>query len=62
MLCVLEAGCETMKRCRLWDSCLQLYTSNKELLVVLSHYLMMNTSLPFVHTARRSYRLGVPMK
>jgi hypothetical protein len=29
---------------------------NKEFLVSISHQLVLITSLPFVHTARRSYR------
>jgi hypothetical protein len=31
---------------------------NEESLVSVSHYLALNTSLPFVHTARRYYRLN----
>jgi len=31
---------------------------NEEYLVIASHQLEMITSLPFVHTARRSYQLG----
>ena len=31
---------------------------NEEYLVSASHQLALITSLPFVHTARRSYRLG----
>jgi hypothetical protein len=34
---------------------------NKEFLVDVSHELTSITSLPFVHTARRSYRLNVPV-
>ena len=40
---------------------LQLFVSNEESLVSISHQLVLITSLPFVHTARRSYRLGVPV-
>ena len=35
---------------------------NEEYLVSASHQLALITSLPFVHTARRSYRLNDPMK
>ena len=40
---------------------LQLFVSNEEFLVSASHQLVLITSLPFVHTARRSYRLDVPV-
>ena len=35
---------------------------NEESLVITCHYQVVNTFLPFVHTARRSYRLGDRMK
>ena len=35
---------------------------NEEFLVNASHQLALITSLPFVHTARRSYRLDDPVK
>jgi hypothetical protein len=35
---------------------------NEEFLVSASHQLALTTSLPFVHTARRSYRLNGPVK
>ena len=35
---------------------------NEEFLVKFCHYQKLNTSLPFVHTARRSYRLNEKMK
>ena len=38
---------------------LQLLIFNEEFLVCASHQLAQNASLPFVHTARRSYRLEV---
>lgn len=41
---------------------LQLLIFNEECLVIASHQLALITSLPFVHTARRSYRLGVLVK
>ena len=40
---------------------LQLFVSNEEFLVSMSHQLVLITSLPFVHTARRSYRLDDPV-
>ena len=39
-----------------WDRSLQLWILNEELLVSMCHQHMLITSLPFVHTARRSYR------
>jgi hypothetical protein len=35
---------------------------NEEFLVSACHQLVLTTSLPFVHTARRSYRLNDPVK
>jgi hypothetical protein len=35
---------------------------NEEFLVIAVHQTAMTTSLPFVHTARRSYRLNGPVK
>ena len=43
------------------DRLLQLLIFNEEFLVSASHQLALITSLPFVHTARRSYRLGDPV-
>ncbi len=40
------------------DRVLQLLLFNEEFLVSASHQLALITSLPFVHTARRSYRLS----
>ncbi|RHZ82561.1 hypothetical protein Glove_109g30 [Diversispora epigaea] len=40
------------------DRALQLLLFNEESLVSMSHQLMLITSLPFVHTARRYYRLN----
>ena len=39
------------------DRLLQLLIFNEEFLVSASHQLVLITSLPFVHTARRSYRV-----
>jgi hypothetical protein len=44
--------------CRAGDRSLQLWILNEEFLVSISHQLVLITSLPFVHTARRSYRLS----
>ncbi|KAI9099676.1 hypothetical protein K1719_024681 [Acacia pycnantha] len=41
---------------------LQLLVFNEEFLVSASHQLALTTSPPFVHTARRSYRLNGPVK
>jgi hypothetical protein len=50
-----------MKTSRAWDRLLQLLVFNEEFLVNASHQLALITSLPFVHTARRSYRLDESM-
>ena len=44
--------------CRDRDRLLQLLILNEEFLVNASHQLALITSLPFVHTARRYYRLN----
>jgi hypothetical protein len=44
------------------DRLLQLLIFNEEFLVNVSHQLALITSLPFVHTARRSYRLNDPVR
>ena len=41
-----------------WDRDLQLFPLNEEFPVSASHQLALITSLPFVHTARRYYRLN----
>ena len=51
-----------MKPYRDGDRTLQLLFFNEECLVSASHHLALITSLPFVHTARRSYRLNGPVK
>ena len=43
------------------DRLLQLLIFNEEFLVSASHQLALITSLPFVHTARRYYRLNGPV-
>ncbi|EER00629.1 conserved hypothetical protein, partial [Perkinsus marinus ATCC 50983] len=50
-----------LKSCRARDRRLQLFVFNEEFLVNASHQLALITSLPFVHTARRSYRLSDPV-
>ena len=47
-----------VKVCRAGDRALQLLLFNEEFLVSASHQLALITSLPFVHTARRYYRLN----
>ena len=44
------------------DRLLQLLIFNEEFLVNASHQLALITSLPFVHTARRTYRLNGPVR
>ena len=43
------------------DRLLQLLVLNEEFLVMMDHQFIVITSLPFVHTARRSYRLSNPV-
>ena len=47
--------------CRDRDRLLQLLILNEEFLVDANHQFASITSLPFVHTARRSYRLSDPV-
>ena len=47
-----------LKCYRAGDSPLQFLDFNEEFLVSASHQLALITSLPFVHTARRYYRLN----
>ena len=51
-----------MKSGRAGDRALQLLLLNEEFLVSASHQLALITSLPFVHTARRTYRLNDSVK
>ena len=46
------------KLCRAGDRSLQLSILNEEFLVSVIHQIALITSLPFVHTARRYYRLN----
>jgi hypothetical protein len=46
-----------LKLLRDWDRDLQLWSLNEEFPVSAGHQLALITSLPFVHTARRYYRL-----
>ena len=59
--CSKELG-NLVKLCRAGDRALQLLLFNEEFLVSVSHQLALITSLPFVHTARRYYRLNGPVK
>ena len=54
----LERLGNLLKTHRDGDRSLQLLIFNEEFLVSASHQLVLITSLPFVHTARRSYRLS----
>ena len=47
-----------LKILRDWDRELQLFPLNEEFPVSVGHKLALITSLPFVHTARRYYRLN----
>ena len=47
-----------LKLLRAWDRDLQLFPLNEEFPVSAGHKLALITSLPFVHTARRYYRLA----
>ena len=47
---------------RVRDRFLQFLIVNEEFLVNASHHLSLITSLPFVHTARRLYRLNGSVK
>ena len=57
-----ERSGKSLKPRRDGDRSLQLLVFNEEFLVSASHQLALITSLPFVHTARRSYRLNGPVK
>ena len=50
------------KSARDGDWQLQFSVMNEEYLVSTGHHPVLNTSLPFVHTARRSYRLSGPVR
>ena len=58
----IERFRKSLKFHRDGDRLLQLLIFNEEYLVSASHQLALITSLPFVHTARRSYRLNDPVK
>ena len=63
--CTLPGSKESgnpVKIFRDWDRDLQLFPLNEEFPVSVGHKLALITSLPFVHTARRSYRLNGPVK
>ena len=53
--------CQSLNTLRDWDRPLQLLVFNEEFLVNARQQRALITSLPFVHTARRSYRLNVSM-
>ena len=51
-----------INKCRDGDRSLELLILNEECLVSARHQRALITSLPFVHTARRSYRLNDPVR
>ena len=53
----METCSGSSKLTRPWDWRLQLFAINVEFLVRAIHYIVLITSLPFVHTARRFNRL-----
>src|SRR5215831_2242871 len=57
-----EGPGDLVRPCPDGDRSLQLSIFNEEFLVIASHQLALITSLPFVHTARRSYRSNGPVK
>ena len=57
-----EGAGNLVKLHRAGDRPLQLLVLNEEFLVSTSHQLVLITSLPFVHTARRTYRLSDPVR
>ena len=57
----LERLGNLLKTHRDGDRLLQLLIFNEEFLVMMNHQFIVITSLPFVHTARRSYRLSNPV-
>ena len=58
--CSIELG-NLLNTHRDGDRLLQLLIFNEEFLVMMDHQFIVITSLPFVHTARRSYRLSNPV-
>ena len=67
LMCAASVFTSPGRRGKSWNSrrdgdrLLQLLIFNEEFLVSVSHQLALTTSLPFVHTARRSYRLSDPV-
>ena len=57
----LDSLCNLPKTHRDGDRLLQLLIFNEELLVSACQHLVLTASLPFVHTARRSYQLSGPV-
>ena len=56
-----ERRCQSLNTLRDWDRPLQFLVFNEEFLVNARQQRALITSLPFVHTARRSYRLDDPV-
>ena len=57
-----EGPGDLVRPCPDGDRSLRLSIFNEEFLVIASHQLALITSLPFVHTARRSYRSNGPVR
>ena len=57
-----ERVCQSLNTLRDWDRPLQFLVFNEEFLVNVRQQRTLITSLPFVHTARRTYRLNGPVK
>ena len=53
--------CNLLSMCRDGDRLLKLLVASEEFLIGAGHQPVSITSLPFVHTARRSYRLSGPV-
>ncbi len=51
----LTKSASIVQLCSAWDRSLELFIFNEEFLASASHQLVLITSLPFVHGARRYY-------
>ena len=62
VIILVERPGDSLNASRDGDRFLEFLILNEESLVNASHQLALITSLPFVHTARRTYRLNGPVK
>ena len=53
--------CKRRNLCRGWNHILELLIASEEFLICVNYNIALVASLPFVHTARRSYRLSDPV-